>query len=78
MRRSPHVVFMLGQRRRRCHSIETTLGECLLFAGIVYLIGKNVCRRQIQTSKVDLRTVRVKIFIISDNGRRPLKYNVLK
>ena len=34
-RHSPDVVSMLGQRRRRWANIETTSGECLVFAGIV-------------------------------------------
>ena len=32
-RRSPNVALMLGQRRRRWASIETTSGYCILFAG---------------------------------------------
>ena len=30
---SPNAVSMLGQRRRRCANIETSLGECAVFAG---------------------------------------------
>ena len=32
---SPNAVSMLAQRRRRCANIETALGECPVFAGIV-------------------------------------------
>ena len=33
-RHFPNEVSMLGQRRRRWTSIETTLGECLVFSGM--------------------------------------------
>ena len=35
MGHSPNAVSMLGQRRRRCANIETALGECPVFAGII-------------------------------------------
>ena len=34
-RHSPNAVSMLGQRRRRWTNIETALGQCLAFAGLV-------------------------------------------
>ena len=34
MRNSPNAVSRLGQRRRRWASIDTTLGECLVLAGL--------------------------------------------
>ena len=35
---SPNAVSMLGQRRRRWSNIETTLGECLVFAASMALL----------------------------------------
>ena len=32
---SPNAVSMLGQHRRRCVNIETALGECPVFAGML-------------------------------------------
>ena len=37
---SPNAVSMLGQRRRRWTNIETSLGECSVFAGIISVRGQ--------------------------------------
>ena len=33
----PNVVVMLGRRRRRRSKIKTTMGQCLVFAGYIYI-----------------------------------------
>ena len=31
----PDAVLLLAQRRRRCANIKPTLGQCLVFAGLI-------------------------------------------
>ena len=45
---------MSGQRRRRCASIETALGECPVFAGLTYRAWDEP--HAVKTSQI-LRTV---------------------